>query len=135
MEQSARRAQAHDLISRLPLGYDTEVGESGALISGGQRQLVALARALMVEPSVLILDEATANVDAQTEALIQQAMTAIGQDRTLIIIAHRFSTLRRADRIIVLEDGRIAGEGTHESLIADTPVCQRLYQREWVGEE
>ncbi len=131
VEQAAQRAQAHDFIQRLPLGYDTEVGEAGALLSGGQRQLVALARALMVEPRVLILDEATANVDAHTEALIQQAMNAIGRDRTMIVIAHRFSTLRAAHRILVLEDGRLVGEGSHEALIESNPVYQRLYQRQW----
>ncbi len=131
VEQAALRAQAHDFITRLPLGYDTQVGESGALLSGGQRQLVALARALMVEPRVLILDEATANVDAHTEALIQQAMAAIGRDRTMIVIAHRFSTLRSANRILVLEDGQLVGEGTHEALIESNPVYQRLYQRQW----
>ena len=131
VQQAAQRAQAHDFIQRLPLGYDTEVGEAGALLSGGQRQLVALARALMVEPRVLILDEATANVDAHTEALIQQAMNAIGRDRTMIVIAHRFSTLRAAHRILVLEDGRLVGEGSHEALIESNPVYQRLYQRQW----
>ena len=133
VQQAAQRAQAHDFIQRLPLGYDTEVGEAGALLSGGQRQLVALARALMVEPRVLILDEATANVDAHTEALIQQAMNAIGRDRTMIVIAHRFSTLRAAHRILVLEDGRLVGEGSHEALIESNPVYQRLYQRQWAG--
>ena len=133
VQQAAQRAQAHDFIQRLPLGYDTEVGEAGALLSGGQRQLVALARALMVEPRVLILDEATANVDAHTEALIQQAMAAIGRDRTMIVIAHRFSTLRAAHRILVLEDGRLVGEGSHEALIESNPVYQRLYQRQWAG--
>ena len=131
VEQAARLAQAHDFVSKLPLGYDTQVGESGALLSGGQRQLVALVRALLADPRILILDEATANVDAHTEALIQQAMTAIAEDRTLLIIAHRFSTLRGADRIVVLEDGRVVGEGTHDSLIEANEVYARLYRRQW----
>ncbi|MGC9468837.1 MAG: ABC transporter ATP-binding protein [Anaerolineae bacterium] len=131
VEEAARRAQAHDFIMRLPKGYDSQVGELGAMLSGGQKQLVAFARALLADPRVLILDEATANVDAYTEALIQKAMDEIQQDRTTIIIAHRFSTLRKADRIVVVEDGRIVGEGTHEQLIADNPTYQRLYQRQW----
>lgn len=131
VEDAARRAQAHAFIERLPNGYDSQVGELGAMLSGGQKQLVAFARALLADPRVLILDEATANVDAQTEALIQSAMNAIRQGRTTIIIAHRFSTLRQADRIVVVEDGRIVGEGTHEQLIIGNPTYQRLYRREW----
>ncbi len=133
IEEAARRAQAHQFIEGLPQGYDTQVGESGALLSGGQRQLVAFARALLADPKILILDEATADVDPYTEALIQQAMDAIREDRTTIIIAHRFSTLRKADRIIVVEDGRIAGQGSHSELMGSNPTYQRLYQRQWAA--
>ena len=131
VEAAARQAQAHDFIKKLPRGYDTSVGETGALLSGGQRQLVALARALLTDPKILILDEATANVDAYTEALIQRAMEAIAQERTLIIIAHRFSTLAQADRIVVLEDGQVVGQGIHRELVEENPVYQRLYRRQW----
>ena len=131
VEAAARRAQAHDFIAGLPRGYDSQVGERGATLSGGQRQLVAFARALMADPRILLLDEATANVDAYTEARIQEALDEIRRDRTTLIIAHRFSTLRKADRIIVIEDGRVAGQGSHESLVKSNPAYQRLYQRQW----
>ncbi len=134
VEAAARRAQAHPFIIELPRGYESQVGELGAMLSGGQKQLVAFARALLADPKILVLDEATANVDAYTEALIQQAMDEIRRDRTTVIIAHRFSTLRKADRIVVLEDGRIVGQGSHEDLIESNPSYQRLYRRQWAGE-
>lgn len=127
VEDAARRAQAHAFITALPEGYDSQVGELGAMLSGGQKQLVAFARALLADPRVLILDEATAAVDAQTEALIQTALTEIRRGRTTFIIAHRFSTLRQADRIVVIEDGRIVGQGTHAELVATNPTYQKLY--------
>jgi len=105
------------------------------LLSGGQRQLIAFARALLADPKILILDEATANVDAYTEALMQQAMEEIRRNRTTLIIAHRFSTLRQADRIVVMENGQIAGQGQHEELIATNAVYQRLYRRQWATAE
>lgn len=131
VEEAARRAQAHTFIERLPRGYESDAGEAGALLSGGQKQLIAFARALLADPRILILDEATANVDAQTEALLQRAMEVVRQGRTTLIIAHRFSTLRSADRIVVVEEGRIVGDGTHAELLADNPTYQRLYRREW----
>jgi ATP-binding cassette subfamily B protein len=131
VEEVARRAQAHAFIEKLPKGYDSPVGESGSMLSGGQRQLVAFARVLLADPKILILDEATANVDVFTEALIQMAMEEIRRDRTTIIIAHRFSTLRQADNIVVIEAGRIVGQGSHEELVATNPTYQRLYRREW----
>ena len=134
VEAAARRAQAHGFITRLPHGYDSQVGELGAMLSGGQRQLVAFARALLADPRILVLDEATANVDAYTEALIQEAMDEIRRDRTTLIIAHRFSTLRKAHRIVVVEDGRIVGQGRHEELIASNPTYQRLYRRQWASQ-
>jgi ATP-binding cassette subfamily B protein len=133
VEAAARRAQAHDFITGLPRGYDSYVGELGATLSGGQRQLVAFSRALLADPRILILDEATANVDAYTEARIQGAMDEIRQGRTTLIIAHRFSTLRQADRIVVVADGRIVGEGTHERLVERNPTYQRLYRRQWAA--
>lgn len=134
VEAAARRAQAHDFIIRLPRGYDSQVGELGAMLSGGQRQLVAFARALLADPRILVLDEATANVDAYTETLIQSALDEIRRGRTTLIIAHRFSTLRKANRIVVVEDGRIVGQGSHEDLLASNPIYQQLYRRQWVGE-
>lgn len=133
VREAAGRVQAHRFIEGLPRGYDSHIGEGGVMLSSGQRQLVALARALLAEPEILVLDEATANVDAYTEALIQQAMDEILQDRTAIIIAHRFSTLRKADRIVVIEDGRIVGQGRHEDLIEDNSAYQRLYDRQWAA--
>jgi len=132
VEAAARRAQAHPFIAKLPHGYDSQVGELGAMLSGGQKQLIAFARALLADPRILVLDEATANVDAYTEARIQQAMDEIRRDRTTLIIAHRFSTLRKADRIVVIEDGRIVGQGAHEELIETNETYQRLYRRQWV---
>jgi len=131
VEAAARRAQAHSFIVDLSHGYDSQVGELGAMLSGGQKQLIAFARALLADPRILVLDEATANVDAYTEALIQQAMDEIRRERTTLIIAHRFSTLRKADRIVVVEDGRIVGQGSHEDLIESNPIYQRLYSRQW----
>ena len=131
VEAVARRAQAHEFIAGLPRGYDSHLGELGATLSGGQRQLVAFARALLADPKILILDEATANVDAYTEARIQEAMDEIRRGRTTLIIAHRFSTLRKADRIVVVEGGQIVGQGTHERLVEINPTYQRLYRRQW----
>jgi len=131
VEAAAQRAQAHPFIVKLAHSYDSQVGELGAMLSGGQRQLIAFARALLADPRILVLDEATANVDAYTEALIQQAMNEIRRDRTTLIIAHRFSTLRKADRIVVVEDGRIVGQGSHENLVASSPTYERLYRRQW----
>jgi ABC-type multidrug transport system fused ATPase/permease subunit len=131
VEAAARRAQAHRFITGLLRGYESQAGELGAMLSGGQKQLIAFARALLADPRILVLDEATANVDALTEALIQQAMDEIRRDRTTLIIAHRFSTLRKADRIVVVEEGRIVGQGSHDELIAANPTYQRLYRRQW----
>ena len=136
VEAAAQRAQAHPFITKLPHGYDSQAGELGAMLSGGQKQLIAFARALLADPRILVLDEATANVDAYTESLIQQAMDEIrrlpdGRHRTTLIIAHRFSTLRKADRIVVIEEGRIVGQGSHEDLLESNPTYQRLYRRQW----
>jgi ATP-binding cassette subfamily B protein len=116
--RAAVAAEAHDFITALPAGYDTEVGERGQKLSGGQRQRIALARAIVRDPRILILDEATSAVDNETEAAIQRSLGKLVVGRTSLIIAHRLSTVRHADRIYVIEAGRIAESGTHDALIA-----------------
>jgi subfamily B ATP-binding cassette protein MsbA len=118
VEQAARAAHAHDFISELDKGYDTIVGEHGARLSMGQRQRVAIARALLKNPPILVLDEATSALDAESEAIVQKALEALLQGRTALVIAHRLATVRHAHRIVVLEQGRIAEEGSHDELLA-----------------
>jgi ATP-binding cassette subfamily B protein len=125
---AARAAKAHDFILRLPDGYDSVVGERGQSLSGGERQRISIARALLVDPRILILDEATSSVDAETEADIQQALDNLVRGRTTLVIAHRLSTLRQADRIVVVENGRIAEIGRHQELLERAGAYARLHQ-------
>ena len=115
--EAARAAEAHEFIADLPEGYDTLVGERGVKLSGGQRQRLAIARALLNDPAVIVFDEATSDVDTETEELIQESLTRLIEDRTAFVIAHRLSTIRTADRIVVMEDGRTVESGTHEALL------------------
>ncbi len=127
----AKAVGAHDFIKALPEGYDTEVGERGGRLSMGQRQLISFARALLANPRILILDEATSSVDAYTELLIQRALKKILKGRTSFVIAHRLSTVRNADRIIVLDQGRIVEEGNHQQLIKKGGLYSRLYEMQF----
>jgi ATP-binding cassette subfamily B protein len=128
--EAARSAQAHEFISAMPNGYDTVVGERGVTLSGGQKQRVALARALLTDPRILILDDATASVDTETERLIQHALDRLMEGRTTFVIAHRLSTVRRADLILVLEKGRIVARGKHQELLMTSPVYSEIYARQ-----
>ena len=117
VERAAEAAAADEFIRRMPDGYDTIIGERGVKLSGGQRQRLAIARAILADPRILILDEATSNLDSESEQLIQQSLSQLLQDRTAIVIAHRLSTIAKADKIVVLEDGRIVETGTHDELV------------------
>jgi ATP-binding cassette subfamily B protein len=125
---SARAAHAHEFILRLPQGYDSMVGERGQGLSGGERQRISIARALLIDPPILIMDEATSSVDSETEKEIQKALDNLVQGRTTIAIAHRLSTLHRADRLVVLDRGVVVEEGSHDELMAREGAYHRLYE-------
>ncbi len=133
IEAAARAAQADEFIRQLPDGYETVIGERGLTLSGGQRQRVAIARALLMDPRILILDDATSSVDTHTERLIQQALDTLMEGRTTFVIAHRVSTVRRADVILVMEDGRIVQQGTHEELLAQGGAYRKVYELQLQG--
>jgi len=135
IEMVARLAQAHDFIMALPKGYDTRVGERGIGLSGGQKQRIALARALLMDPAILILDEATSSVDTETEYEIQQALERVMASRTAVIIAQRLSTIKTADKVVVLKDGVVAEEGTHAELLARGGEYARLYDLQFREQE
>ncbi|MFP3896365.1 MAG: ABC transporter ATP-binding protein [Anaerolineales bacterium] len=125
---AAKMAQAHDFITAFPDGYDTVLGQRGVNLSGGQKQRIAIARALLVDPRILILDDSTSSVDVETEAKIQEALDTFMDDRTCFVIAQRISTVLNADKILVLNDGEIAAEGTHEELMEKSPLYREIYE-------
>jgi ATP-binding cassette, subfamily B, putative efflux pump len=125
---AARAAHAHEFIESKEKGYNTLVGERGVRLSGGQKQRIAIARAILADPKILILDEATSNLDSQSEGLIQQSLAVLMQGRTSFVIAHRLSTIRNADRIVVIEDGTITETGNHDQLMAHQGRYAELVQ-------
>jgi subfamily B ATP-binding cassette protein MsbA len=131
IERAARMANAHEFITQLPQGYDSLIGDRGVKLSGGQRQRVAIARAVLKDPRILILDEATSSLDNESEALVQEALERLMQGRTTFVVAHRLTTIVNADRIVVLDQGRVAEEGSHTQLMARDGLYHRLYLRSW----
>jgi ATP-binding cassette subfamily B protein len=127
--EAARRAQAHEFIERLPDGYDTRIGERGLTVSGGQRQRLAIARAILADPRILILDDATSSVDASTEREIKLALAEVMAGRTTFIIAHRLSTITLADEILVLENGRVGAHGSHAELLESSPLYREIVEK------
>ncbi len=134
VEEAARSARADKFIRALPQGYDTQLGEDAANISQGQRQLLTIARAILSDPDILILDEATSSVDTRTEVLIQKAMNTLMKGRTSFVIAHRLSTIRDASKILVMRDGDIIETGSHRELMAQGGFYAQLYQSQFKGE-
>jgi ATP-binding cassette subfamily B protein len=132
---ASKRANAHGFISRLPERYNTLIGERGMDLSGGERQRLAIARALLADPKILILDEATSNLDSETEFAIQKTLEKVKEGRTTILIAHRLSTVRHADKIVVLQDGEIVEEGTHEALIRRRGKYASMWRRQVWGKD
>lgn len=128
MVEAAKRARCHDFISALPNGYDTIVGEGGASLSGGERQRISIARALLKDAPIVVLDEATASIDPENEQLIQQALTELTREKTVVVIAHRLATIEHADQILVVEDGAVVQRGTHEELLAQEGVYRRFVE-------
>jgi ATP-binding cassette subfamily B protein len=128
---AARRAHAHKFIMQLPQGYQTLVGEGGGALSQGQRQLLCIARVMMCDPAVLLLDEATSSIDTRTELQVQDAFDRMMEGRTSLVVAHRLSTVRNADCIIVMRDGRVVEKGTHDELLAAGGFYRDLYQSQF----
>ena len=132
---AAKAANIHNFIASLEKGYDTEVGERGVTLSGGEKQRVAIARALLMDPRILILDDSTSSVDTETEHLIQNALSTLVKGRTTFIIAQRLSTVKRANKIIVLENGEIVEQGTHDELLAKGGIYTEIYNMQFKQQE
>ncbi|MCI6273463.1 MAG: ATP-binding cassette domain-containing protein, partial [Coriobacteriaceae bacterium] len=132
--RAARAARCHEFIMALPQGYDTDAGEAGGRLSGGERQRITLARAILKPASFVVLDEATAYADPESEAQIQEALTEVVRGRSLIVVAHRLNTVRGASKIVVMDKGRVAAQGTHDQLIRESPLYRTLWRR-FNGEE
>ena len=128
MVEACRKACCHEFISALPEGYDTVVGEGGTTLSGGERQRISLARAFLKDVPVLLLDEPTASLDADNEVMVQRALDEIARERTVVMIAHRLKTVRGAEQILVLEDGKIMEQGTHDQLAGKNGLYARLWE-------
>jgi len=135
VKEVARLVNADKFVQRLPMGYRTKVGEGGEQLSAGERQLLAFARALYIDPKILVLDEATSHVDPETERFIQDGLAQLLRGRTAIVIAHRLSTIQHADRIVVLHKGRVREVGTHATLMARKGLYYRLYQLQYGKED
>ena len=131
MIQAAKEAYAHSFIKRLPQGYDTVISEDGGNLSQGQKQLLCIARVMLCLPPMLILDEATSSIDTRTEIRIQKAFAKMMEGRTSFIVAHRLSTIKEADRILVMKDGKIIEQGTHESLLEKNGFYAQLYNSQF----
>ena len=135
VEAAARAALAHDFIARMPDGYDTVIGERGFRLSGGERQRLAIARAILKNAPILILDEATSSLDTESESLVGEALANLMAERTVLVIAHRLSTVRRANRIVVIEAGRVVEMGTHAELLQSNGTYHRLYAMQFADSD
>jgi len=135
IEEAARLACCHDFIAQLPNGYDTQVGEGGSTLSGGEKQRISIARAILKNAPIVLLDEATASLDPENEAEIQKAIDRLVRGRTVIVVAHRLKTIRNADRIIVLDQGQVAEQGRHDELLKSSGLYARLWRRQQEGNE
>ena len=135
VERASRIAQLHDYVVDLPDGYETWVGERGITLSGGQRQRLAIARTILLDPPILVLDDSTSSIDAGTEHLLRQALESVMKGRTTFVIAHRLSTVRHADQILVLDNGSIAEQGTHDELVQRKGLYRQLYELQLLPDE